>query len=544
LKEVHEEMATGVNLMQKITPETGMPEIMGPDFEPKKVYEEFMKITTLSHPSGDENPLRNYIISFAKDHKLKIAFFEADAKDPGKRVIVLLREGSGKFKGLPFVTLQAHTDMVCYSDQHIFPLNVFGYKYPGEEKWIKAGRVESIENPEAGTTLGADDGIGVATILAILEDEKLKDYPIECFFTVQEETDMGGAKGFDPSILIGKKYINLDAEVLRTIIFGSAGGCSVQFEGKIERSSLSPEKYATLKVELSGLQSGHSGVNINNGRLNAIKTLADVLCRLNNRLNNLDPKGSGIYSYDLRLVSIKRDEKAIMNKIPSKAYAEIAVLREDVIGFVDDFKAYCECMKVENQSSEKNLAYEVIVLNGDTTEALNEGSTDSILRFLSLIPHGPIRMIPTNPTLVETSTNLADIEIVNNKVVIRSSNRSSNDASMKSLTELQDKTGNIFGFKASFNDPYPSWQPKEDSELLRMAEEVYSKLYGKDYQATVIHAGLECSYIVKKFGKDKECISIGPTIENPHTGGERLQASTVKSFYESVARLLNKIFES
>ena len=432
-------------------------------------------------------------------------------------------------KDRPFVTLQAHTDMVCYPNKDIFPLHVFEYTDPNDgERWIKAGSKDSIDHPESGTTLGADDGIGVTTILALLGDKNFKDFPLECFFTVQEETDMGGAANFDPQILAGKKYINLDAVVLKTIIYGSAGACRTQFVGKIQRSSLSPEKYAALKVVLSGLLSGHSGVNINNGRLNAIKVLADVLARLNKRLNRLDIKGDGIQTYDFLLISIKRDEEPIINKIPSKAYAQIALPREHVEDFIKDFNAYCGHIKAENRP-EENLVYEVIPKDGDTNEALDKSSTDSLLSLLRLIPHGPIKMIPSNPSLVETSTNLADIKIVDSKVIIQSLNRSSNDVSMKFIKLMQEIVGNIFDFDVSFDDSFPSWQPKDDSELLSTAREVYSKLYGKDvYDATIIHGGLECSYILEKFGKAMDCISIGPTIVNSHTGGERLQASTLK----------------
>ncbi len=521
-------------------------EILDDSFEPKNVHDIFMDITKLSHPSkdpshsGDENPLRSYIVDFARKNNVEVAFYKEDATEPGERVIVLRRKGSGAYKN--FITLQAHTDMVCYPDEKIFPLHVFGYRYKGkDEKWIKAGDEKSTEDPSIGTTLGADDGIGVATILAILLEDNLKKYPLECFFTVQEETNMGGAKDFDPKILKGKKYINLDAEVLKTIIYGSAGGCHVQFSGTVSRTSL-PAGYLTLKVELTGLRSGHSGVNINNGRLNAIKALADVLCRLNNRLNNLDITGDGIHSYDLRLVSIKRDEESIMNKIPGRACAEIAVPNWQEPGIVQDFNAYCEAMKIQGQP-EEDLIYKIVPEQDSPSQALDEASTDAVLGLLRLIPHGAIRMIPSNPSLVETSSNLAAIDIdAGNGVIIQSSNRSSNDKSMESLTAMQKSIGDMFGFKVSFDGFYPSWQPKENSKLLALAKDVYKKLYNEDFKATVIHAGLECSYIAEKYGERMECISIEPTIDNPHMGGERLQASTVHNFYEAVVELIERIF--
>ncbi|VVB72323.1 Uncharacterised protein [uncultured archaeon] len=230
-----------------------------------------------------------------------------------------------------------------------------------------------------------------------------------------------------------------------------------------------------------------------------------------------------------------------MNAIPSKAFAEIAISKDDVFAFQKDFLAYCETVRQQNLP-EENMTFEVQLLRGETIEALDQSSTDNILSLLKLLPHGPIKMIPTKPDLVETSTNLGDIEIQGDQVIIKSSNRSSDDESMETLKKIQKNIGSIFGFGVSYGDKYPSWQPYEDSKLLSLAKEVYADLYGNEFKSTVIHAGLECSYIVDKYGKTKECISIGPTIKNPHTGAERLQASTVVDFYNAVANLLIKIF--
>ncbi len=514
-----------------------MSEILDDSFEPKAVHDHFMKLTTKYHPSGEENQVREYVIECAKKIEgVEVIHYDPGAKDPGERVIVLRRKGSGDYASDPYVTLQAHMDMVCSPDKKIFPLNVFGYLDNEGAKWIKAGHTDSIDNPEKGTTLGADDGIGVASILTLLEDEKLKDYPLECFFTVQEETDMGGAANFDKGLLIGRRYINLDAEVVDTIIYGSAGGCSVQYEGNFTLSSI-PGGFVNLKLSISGLLGGHSGININSGRLNAIKVLTEILIRFNKRLTNIDIDGEGIKSYDLRLISLQRDEDPISNKIPSCASAIITIPSGDKEKFVTDFKAYCEALKVQSQP-EENLIYEIEEV---TQNSFDEASTDALLCLLQRIPHGAIRMIPEKPDLVETSSNLANIALQN--VLIKASNRSSDMDSMTSLIQIQKSIGELFKHTVEVSDSYPAWKPNDESDLLHKADGVYKQIYPEGHKETVIHAGLECSYIVEKYGDSIDCISIGPTIMNPHTGGERLKADTVETFYKAVTNLIQELFK-
>jgi dipeptidase D len=532
-------------------------EILDDSFEPKAVHDHFMKLTTRYHPSGEENEVREYIIECAgKIDGVEVVYYEPEAEDPGKRVIVLRRKGSGDYASAPYVTLQAHTDMVCTPNKEIFPLNVFGYSDEEGAKWIKAGDTASITDPEKGTTLGADDGIGVATILALVEDENLKDYPIECFFTVQEETDMGGAANFDQSILVGRRYINLDAEVANTIIYGSAGGRTVKYEGDVTLLPVTDE-FITLELSISGLRGGHSGVNINNGRLNAIKVITEALIRLNKRLTNLDVTGEGIKSYDLRLISINSVEEneikeikegkrkiPTINKIPTWVKARIAIQRADNFDFKDDFDAYCEALKAQSQPEEDNFCWKVEEI-GSVQTPLDEASTDELLCLLRQIPHGVINMIPSRPDIVEISSNLAAIEpteLNNGKMVILALNRSSNSDSMEALIQVQENIGKFYRYDVSNCDPYPVWQPNDDSELLQKAGEVYREIYPEGYIETVIHAGLECSYIVEKYEGEIDCISIGPTIVNPHTGGERLKADTVGPFYQAVTRIIKSLF--
>jgi dipeptidase D len=438
--------------------------------------------------------------------------------------------------------------MVCSPNKDIFPLNVFGYLDKEGSKWIKAGDEESISQPEKGTTLGADAGIGVATILSLLEDKKLKDYPIECLFTVQEETDMRGAADFDKILLKGRSYINFEAGRAEIIIYGSAGGCSVQYEGNAILSPI-PYDFIILELSISGLRGGHSGANINSWRLNAIKVLTEILIRLNNRLTKLDIEGEGINSYDLRLISFQRDEDPISNKIPSCASAIIAIPSNNKVEFLRDFKAYCEALKVQSQP-EENLNAEIREITKEITlKSLDETSTDAFLCLLRQIPHGVIRMMPKIPNLVETSSSLANITInpiegssVNGNAVIKTLNRSSDSDSMNTLIQIQKTIGKLYKYTVKTCDAYPPWKPNSNSALLNKANGVYKEIYGNEPKATVVHAGFECSYIVQKYNNEIDCISIGPTIVNLHTGGESLKASTVEKFYMAVTSLIQSLF--
>jgi dipeptidase D len=523
-------------------------------FNPKAVCDHFMCLTKLSHPSGKENPVRKHVIECAQKIKnVEISYYEPDATDPGKKVIILRRKGSGEYTNAPYVTLQAHMDMVCQPNENIFELHVFGYRDEKGVNWIKAGSEDSISHPENGTTLGADDGIGVATILALLEDENLKDYPIECLFTVQEETDMGGAAGFDKNLLKGRKYINLDAEDAKTIIYGSAAGQDVQFEGNVTLEDIKDD-FITLELSISGLLGGHSGVNINCGRLNAIKVITEALIRLNKRLTNLNDVSGKYNSYDLRLISLnslKKDEiknnEPVVNKIPTWVVARIALPKSEKDCFKNDFDAYIAALK-KQVPEETNLEYSAVEVSSEDIisfqKSLDKASTDALLCLLWQIPHGIIHMIPDNTDVVETSSNLAVINsfgLKSDKIVIKSLNRSSDENSLDELVQIQKIIGKLFSYEVDAKKPSPIWEPKNDSDLLNKAKDVYQQIY-PDYKATVIHAGLECGYIADYFGNEIECISIGPTIVSPHTGGEKLNTDTVKDFYNTVSNLIQKLF--
>ncbi|MDP4182398.1 MAG: M20/M25/M40 family metallo-hydrolase [Bacillota bacterium] len=545
-------------------------------FEPKSVNDYFVGITQNPHPSanqkgvsGNEDPVRKYVVEQAKMIPgVEVVFYKEAATEPGERVIVLRRPGSGEYAQKKPVILQAHLDMVYNPVDMQFPLNIITNEAYKDGKWIKAK-----DQTGRDSTLGADDGIGVATALAILKDESLKDLPIECLFTVQEETDMGGAQNCDLNNLEGETLLNLDAEDLKVIIYGSAGGAETDYTSAITRFDL-PAGYTSIKAYISGLRGGHSGVDINKGHLNAIKALNQVLTRLNKRINNLDVTGS-ISSYDMYLYDFERTDIIKANAIPTGAKAMVAVPKDQADSFITDFKKYCEALKQQYQPIESGFTCDAIEINVDA-KPLDDKSTDAILCIISQIPSGVISMIPEVPDVVETSSNLYNVEIktiieteiktdLETKtetkietqtecVAIASSNRSSNDSALSALSEAQSNIGKIFNFNVITGiNSYVSWQPDNASHVFNIAKDVYFEQYNEEMKTTVIHAGLECGTLASRFMAEKQvkldCVSIGPTIKNPHTGNETLQIEsedgkqTVGQFYDCAREIARRLYE-
>ncbi len=527
-------------------------------FEPKTVNDYFMEITKRPHPSADqpnipdgqnENPVREYVVEAAKELGISDYYYHPEATNPGERVVILRRPGSGNYKGKSPIVLQAHMDMVFNPQKMRFPLQV---EFTNEdETWIKAKDANGKDS-----TLGADDGIGVATALAILADEDIKDYPLECLFTVEEETSMGGAQKFDVTEITGTRLLNLDAETLNIIYYGSAGGSATQFNGTILRKDC-PSDYVYKEISISHLKGGHSGIAINKGRPNAIKLLDQALIRLNNRITELDVEGNGIGVYDFLLCDIQRTDVQKSNAIPAEASAIIALPGKVASDFEKDFNAYCETLKIQNLPEEDHFAFscDTISPTGAAQRPMDEKSTNTILCMLQQVPHGVFSMIPEYPTIVETSSNLYNITINGNYVTILSSNRSSNFTSAQALSVIQTSIGTAFNFSVETGiGSYVSWTGDEDSKMLQVAKDVYAEKYGKNgYSATVVHAGLECGELASRFKNEKQvdldAVSIGPTIVEPHTPKEELQVKsddgrqTVQQFYDCVKEIIISLFK-
>ena len=521
-------------------------------FEPQQVADCFGQIMQLPHASGEEDPLRHAIYNWLTDPKYGIGispdnvFYEKTATDPGKRNIYAFRPGTLDIEP---VALQAHMDMVVVTEPKNvdpFPLQPF-YDQDG---WLQA---RGSGGPDIKSSLGADDGIGIAIALALLQDSELKDYPIECLFTVQEETDMGGAQFFDTGLLKGRTFINVDSEEAGVITYGSAGGFKTRYEGTIAREAMSPAP-SFVKILLSGLRGGHSGIDIANGRPNALKLLVDGLCRMNERLSNYTiPAGTLPQSYDFRLVSLARTDTVKSNAIPTEATAVLAVAADDAIALLKSFEEWFNALHTLYGASEQSMRIELTCIDGPppAEDPLTAAATDNLLSFLRLLPQGVIGLIPGyDPAVVETSSNFYDVSLVGGALTANTFSRTSNPVLLGSVEE-HDKTPLMVMFK-SLGATYgltvttaiewsPAWPPNQDSHLLAVAEKIFGSVY-PDYRTEVIHAGLECGWVVSRVDK-VDCISIGPSLKDNHTIDERLDTSSVKTFYDANKGLLLELFK-
>jgi len=528
-------------------------------FKPERVNDFFVDIAAIPHGSGNENEIRQYIIAKVQQynakytkHPLSIVYYRENGVEPGERNIVLRKEGARKLTDKPVVILQAHLDMVCVPSREIFPIQLNSYKDEQGIKMLKGGGCSVNE----GTTLGADNGIGVAVAMAMLTDPELNIGPIECLFTVQEEVNLGGARELDIRPLTGNKLINLDSEDYDCITYGSAGGSHARYEW-IPAAGKIPDDYKSLFIEISGLTGGHSGVNINDGQANALKIMVRLLDYLRK-----------VKHLDLKIVKFSTsNDKHIV--IPNNAQAAIAYPGEASDEIEAQTVKILNAFKEEYSATDPGFSWRTSEI-GNRHYMLSAEHTANLIDLLLLIPQGPLKMMTGAHNIVETSANLAIVNVDYSRVVVECSNRSAIDQSMDAVLTLHKTIAGLFGIKMVVSldtldfesvlrteymkdkssililgSRYPSWQPDADSHLLHAAQEVYREVYGdKNFKTEVVHAGLECGWILHKFlqaGKNIECISIGPTVRTPHSWNERLETESVQPFYDCLIKIIQRV---
>jgi dipeptidase D len=372
-----------------------------------------------------------------------------------------------------------------------------------------------------GTSLGADNGMGLAASLAIAEDESAAHGPLELLFTVDEETGLNGANGLQPGFLRGRILLNLDSEDEGVFFIGCAGGADTETTMTVGRKAKSGGK--ALKVHLSGLRGGHSGLDIDKGKGNATQLLARMLYRLD------IPFG---------LVTLEGGTKH--NAIPREAFAHVEVPEKRE----GDFRAALENrfkeIRFEYRTAEKDMKLSVEPAPVKGPPSMDKDSQDQVLGLLVGIPHGVAAMSMEIPGLVETSNNLAIVRVKGRKVLIHTSTRSSVQSALEALREKLAAVGRLAGAKVNHLSGYPSWTPDLDSKLLKTMKTVYRNLYGTEPKVETVHAGLECGIIGKKY-PGMDMISFGPTLRNPHSPDERVHVESVDKFYELLKAVLKSL---
>jgi dipeptidase D len=477
------------------------------NLKPKLVWKHFDEIRRIPRCSKQEEKIREYVIDFAKKQNLK-------SKTDKIGNVVIIKPASSGLENKPIVILQGHMDMVCEKNSDVefdFSKDPINLKLKGD-----------ILTAD-GTTLGADNGIGLAMSLAILEDDTLKLGPIEALFTVDEETGLTGAFAMESDMLSGKILLNLDSEDFGVITVGCAGGGDSKIMVPFETQQAN-EDMESISIKISGLRGGHSGVDIHEQRGNAVKLLSRMLWKVSN-------------DYDFLIAELNGGDKH--NAIPREAYAKVIVKKADKNKFIDVLKKEEEDILEEIKPIDPNFSVDIEDIS-KLSSTLTKDSQNKILNLLHGLPHGIEKMSYDIPDLVETSTNLASIKFNEKNALIHLSTRSSINSSLQDLRNRIHAIAYLSDAKVTEDEPYPGWKPDLDSKILKLSKEIFKDMYGKEPKVEAIHAGLECGIIGEKF-PGMDMISIGPTIKYPHSPEEQVHVSTVEKIYQYVLKILENL---
>lgn len=476
---------------------------------PEKLWEWFGKILAIPHGSGNEFRLATFILAEAKNRGLESIIDEAG------NVIIYVPATFG-CQNAPIAVLQAHLDMVCKKLDEIdfdFEHDVIKLMRAGD--WLKAD----------GTTLGADNGIGLAAILTAIFCQEVVHGPLEVVLTVQEETTMGGIKALNRELLKGRIYINLDSENIDNVYFGCAGGIGVDTALVTERIAI-PTEYLAARLSVSGLRGGHSGVNIHEGRANAIKALADVLDQVDWAVNG-----------GIRLVDLQAG--AEHNVIPQTASAVVAFLdghnQEKVISAVDSAQKTLR----RQFPQEPGLTVEV-TLWPKSELMVTSDDTRKMINLMLAHPDGVLGMDPNVPDLVESSSTLTNANIIEGVLMLHDSPRSASAEDLDRVVKQITAINNLVGAGTRTSNAYPGWKPNPNSPIVNLFVHLYPGLFNQQPKRKAIHAGLETGDVSEK-SPDMDIVSFGPTIENPHSPEERVHLQTVDQFWRLFLCLLEAI---
>jgi dipeptidase D len=483
-----------------------MAEMAVAELEPKHLWKRFYEITQVPRPSKKEEKIRAHCRELLKN-------LNTDFKEDAIGNIVAWVPATSGYENAPTIVLQGHVDMVCEKNkdkQHDFDNDPIAVSV--KDGWVVAD----------GTTLGSDNGIGIAAGLAIITDSDVVHGPIEILMTVDEETGLTGANNLEPGFITGKILLNMDSEEDGAFYVGCAGGVDTvaTFEVKAEKKSPTTPVYELL---VTGLKGGHSGLDIQEGRGNAIKILGRAL----KKLERIDYKLAAIEGGSLR------------NAIPREAEAILSLSESDFQDAEEIITEFQKSIRNEYRAVDKNV--NVIIKKSDLEfeSDFTEEFTKQIVNVILALPHGVISMSQDIPGLVETSTNLATINLVDGKIRIGTSQRSSADSAKEYIADSVTAVFNLTNASVVAGDGYPGWKPNMDSELLKVSKKVFKELYGKEPEIKAIHAGLECGILEGK-NPGMDMISFGPTIQNAHSPDEKVNIETVAKFYDLLKGILKE----
>ncbi len=478
------------------------------ELEPKAIWTYFSEITQIPRPSKKEEKIIQYLLDFARKHNL-----EAE-KDAVGNVIIRkpATKGCEHYKS---VVMQSHSDMVCEKNAD----TVHNFDTDPIQTYIENGWVKA-----KGTTLGADDGIGMAAALAVLASDTIKHGAVEALFTSDEETGMTGAFGLQDGFIKSKVLINLDSEDEGELYIGCSGGIDTVATFKYKKRPV-PKKSSAFKLAVTGLRGGHSGDEINKGLGNANKILNRILLQ-------------AAKIFNIRLATF--DGGNLRNAIAREAFADITVKSQ----YVNDFKILVSNMadEIKNEFNiiDPNLSIKLEDIKLPEF-VINKKVQKRLLHSLQACWHGVYAMSHSLEGLVETSTNLASVKFIDdNKIRVETSQRSSVESAKKDMMQTVASVFKLAGAKTEHGDGYPGWTPNTDSEILRISETAYTKLFDTKPAVKAIHAGLECGLFLTKY-PDLDMISIGPTVRGAHSPDERIEIDSVRKFWDLLVEILENM---
>ncbi len=475
--------------------------------EPQIVWKHFSDICSIPHPSKHEDALLAHIISFAKQHNLPY-------KQDSIGNICITKPATKGYEHIETVCLQAHVDMVPQKNSHI----THDFEKDPIQPYI-SGNVVKARN----TTLGADNGIGLATILAILELQTIEHGTIEALFTVDEETGMTGAKNLDHTFLTAKYLINTDTEQKNEITIGCVGGVDANFVWDIQYESL-PNDYITCTISINGLQGGHSGFEIHLGRANANIVAIEIL---------------NILLSDIPILLSSIDGGNMRNAIPREACIVIGIPKDKKQVCKNLLSKYSTQIKNKHSVSDPHLQIDY-TFEDKTLQIIPNTISKSILQALTECPNGVIQFEDKSQGIVRTSTNLSIISTHNNTVEVNCLLRSFDT---KEKYELAKKMEKIFSSQQAscvFIGDYPGWKPQWNSEFVQIVSHISKQVYGSEPHILAVHAGLECGIFLGIYPY-MHCISFGPTIRNPHSPDEEVDIDSVAQFWKVLLGVLQAI---
>ncbi|MDP1623591.1 MAG: aminoacyl-histidine dipeptidase [Bacteroidales bacterium] len=477
--------------------------------QPERLWHYFLEICKIPRPSKKEEKIAAYIQEFAKTHNLKCNIDEAGN-------VLVKKAATPGYERRRGVILQSHLDMVCEKNSdtvHDFDHDPIIPRI--DDNWIKA----------KGTTLGADDGIGIAAALAILEASDIPHGPLEALFTMDEETGLTGAFALKPGQLESRILINLDSEDEGQLFIGCAGGKDTVATMPIDTEDV-PSGHVAFKASLTGLKGGHSGDDINKGLGNAVKFMNRFLWNASDL-------------FEIALADFNAGN--LRNALAREAFAVFTVHRDNKQSLLDYATEFFSDIRNEVKVTEPDLTF-VVEPAGMPEFVLDSALQADLLDALYACPHGVIAMSREIPDFVETSTNLASVKFVDKKIVITTSQRSSVESSKKDVADMVASVFYLMQADVVHSAGYPGWKPNPDSEILRISVEAYRRLFAQEPEVLAIHAGLECG-LVGAIYPGMDMVSFGPTIKGAHSPDERLDIPSTLKFWDLTLEVLKNIPE-